>query len=418
MIINNNQASWLLARLLLMGLLLMLSAQLWAHNRSESFTSWQQQDSQLSYSFSVLRREATRLAVVGSHRQAVAALMAQHIDNTLSVYSISPTGERLDCAALQPATALQAADAYLTFEGQFHCDVATPLFIENNSFFDVVSAHSHYARVRYADEKIQELLFSDGLRVRQLAVGDVALDGLGQWQVFAQYLAIGAEHISEGLDHLAFLLALLLLASNWRQIVYLVSGFTLGHSISLVLAVLGFAMPNALMVEALIGFSIALVAIQTIATRKQLHLALLMALPVVCLGLAAYIAWLGRSYVLLVGVLGAALFAASYLSLTLKRPESQRLRLLVTAMFGVVHGFGFAGGLLEAQFSSQHVAFVLAGFNLGVELGQLLLIGLALLLARLVRPMVGVDALVFVREGLCAILAALGIFWFVARLAA
>ena len=81
---------------------------------------------------------------------------------------------------------------------------------------------------------------------------------------FGAYVALGVEHILIGVDHIAFLLALLILCRRPREVVLMVTGFTLGHSITLTLAVLGVVEPHAPVIEALIGFTIALVAVENV----------------------------------------------------------------------------------------------------------------------------------------------------------
>ena len=83
------------------------------------------------------------------------------------------------------------------------------------------------------------------------------------------YTLFGFEHILIGLDHVAFLLTLMLLAQRLRDVVFIVSGFTVGHSITLSLTVLGLAKPNLMLVEALIGFTIAMVAIENVCARHN-----------------------------------------------------------------------------------------------------------------------------------------------------
>jgi hypothetical protein len=114
-------------------------------------------------------------------------------------------------------------------------------------------------------------------------------------------------------------------------------------------------------------------------------------------------------------LLGAALFCSNYLMLSGHMRDAGRLRLVVTLVFGLIHGFGFAATLLEMQLPAQKLAQILVGFNLGVEIGQLSLVltlmGLVGLAMRarlsLPRPIV-VDA---VAAGLVAI----GTYWFVNR---
>jgi hypothetical protein len=112
---------------------------------------------------------------------------------------------------------------------------------------------------------------------------------------------------------------------------------------------------------------------------------------------------------------GAALFSASYLMMSGHLYDAARLRLVVTLVFGLIHGFGFASDLLEMRLPTERLVELLVGFNLGVEVGQLTLVftllGVVALLARirisLPRPIV-VDVL-------SSALVFLGTYWFISR---
>jgi hypothetical protein len=114
-------------------------------------------------------------------------------------------------------------------------------------------------------------------------------------------------------------------------------------------------------------------------------------------------------------LLGAGLFAANYLMLSGHLREAARLRIVVTVVFGLIHGFGFAADLLELRLPPGQLMSILLGFNLGVEIGQLTLVlallGLVTLLVRaklaLPRPIV-VDTV-------AAGLVGLGMYWFISR---
>jgi hypothetical protein len=114
-------------------------------------------------------------------------------------------------------------------------------------------------------------------------------------------------------------------------------------------------------------------------------------------------------------LLGAGLFAANYLMLSGHLRDAARLRIVVTIVFGLIHGFGFAADLLELRLPSGQLFSILLGFNLGVEIGQLTLVlaalgGVALLQRAklsLPRPIV-VDT---VSAGLVG----LGMYWFIGR---
>jgi hypothetical protein len=209
----------------------------------------------------------------------------------------------------------------------------------------------------------------------------------------ADYLRLGADHILSGSDHLVFLLALLLLGGTLRDVVRIVTGFTVAHSITLGLDVFDIVRPAAAPIEALIGLSIALVAAENL--------------------------WLagarggGRVPALTLG--GVALFAACYLALVARAAQPATLRAAVAFLFGLVHGFGFAGVLLGAALPSERLARALVGFNAGVELGQVAVVLAFWALLRLMRRWrEGRYYRDVIEYGSAAILA-LGMFWFVGR---
>lgn len=156
-------------------------------------------------------------------------------------------------------------------------------------------------------------------------------------QVVAAYAGLGVRHILTGADHLLFVLALILLTSGGWRLVQTVTAFTVAHSITLSAAALGFVHVPQPPVEAVIALSILLVAAEIVRRRAG------------AAGLAGRWPW------------------------------------LVALSFGLLHGLGFAGALSEIGLPPGHVPLALLCFNLGVEAGQLLFIGAALLLIALVR---------------------------------
>ena len=144
--------------------------------------------------------------------------------------------------------------------------------------------------------------------------------------VFVRYLQLGIEHILFGFDHLLFVFGLLLLVDSTATLVKTVSAFTVAHSVSLALAVLGFVHVPPAPVEALIAASIVLLAAE-------------LARP-----------------------------AAQPAHLTRRAPW------VVAFVFGLLHGLGFAGALTEIGVPANHIALALLSFNLGVEVGQLVFV--------------------------------------------
>jgi hydrogenase/urease accessory protein HupE len=145
----------------------------------------------------------------------------------------------------------------------------------------------------------------------------------GPWAVAGAYLRLGVEHILGGIDHLLFVLALLLLVQGWRRVVATVTAFTVAHSITLAAATLGLVHVPQKPVEAAIALSIMFVAAEIIHSRQ--------------------------------GMLG----------LTEKAPW------IVAFTFGLLHGLGFASALSEVGLPQNSIPVALLFFNLGVELGQL-----------------------------------------------
>jgi hydrogenase/urease accessory protein HupE len=173
------------------------------------------------------------------------------------------------------------------------------------------------------------------------------------------FVRLGVEHILTGYDHLLFLLALLIGASNFWRVLGIVTAFTVAHSITLSLAVLGLVHAPGTIVEPMI---------------------------------AASIVWVATSN----------LFGQS-------RPWD---RLAVTFLFGLVHGLGFADALSQLALSGWPLMRALVGFNFGVELGQAVAVGLALpvlfFVGRLKRAALMVRAASFA-------VAVVGAYWFVER---
>lgn len=163
----------------------------------------------------------------------------------------------------------------------------------------------------------------------------------GRGQVAWTYLVLGAEHILSGADHLLFVLALLMIVGGWRKLVATITAFTVAHSITLALAALGFVNVPGPPVEAIIALSIVFVAAEIVRGR--------MGNP----GLTARWPW------------------------------------IVAFTFGLLHGFGFAGALNEIGLPQSAIPLALFTFNIGVELGQLIFVGVVLILyliARRIQP--------------------------------
>ena len=205
---------------------------------------------------------------------------------------------------------------------------------------------------------------------------EVASGGSSEGTALAGYVWLGIVHIATGWDHLAFVFALLLLARRLGEVAALVTSFTAAHSVTLALAVLGTVRPDGAAVEALIGYSIALVAAENAWLLSGRGAAVPVAVAVATSGLAS-LALFGVGAVAPLVYAGLALFAACHFALLARVERPARLRAAVAFVFGLVHGFGFAGVLAELELPTERLASALFGFNLGVELGQLAVVAAA-----------------------------------------
>jgi hypothetical protein len=224
--------------------------------------------------------------------------------------------------------------------------------------------------------------------------------------------------VLSGLDHLAFLLALMLLAGRPWSAALAATGFTIGHSLTLGLVAFGWLRPHTGAVEALIGFTIAytaaLVPGGTQATASDTRLALRLAASGAVAALPLLAVLLDQQTPPWPVYAGAALFALGFGARGAASSTSSALAVLLAIAFGLVHGAGFAGGLLELDLPRDRLLGALFGFNVGVELAQLAVLGacaaLAVAAGRLPRewPVLG-------REVASATLVGLGAYWFIAR---
>ncbi len=185
----------------------------------------------------------------------------------------------------------------------------------------------------------------------------------GAFAVMATFIPSGTHHILIGPDHLLFLFGLLLLGGSLRQLVMIVTAFTIGHSITLSLAALDIVNPPPWLIEPAIALSIVVVGVDNLLQTKG---------------------------------------------------ESRDLRAWVAGAFGLVHGFGFANVLKEFGLPQEALGWSLFSFNVGVELGQLAVVVLvASLLAFVRRRRPAVDRWI-VTIGSIVVVAG-GAYWFVER---
>jgi hydrogenase/urease accessory protein HupE len=189
-------------------------------------------------------------------------------------------------------------------------------------------------------------------------------DRRGMGEIAWAYGVLGIEHILSGVDHLAFVIALLFLVGFHQRLFWTITAFTAAHSLTLALSTLGWLVLRPPPVEATIALSIMLVAGEALHQRQT---------------------W------------------------------SRRWPAAVAFLFGLVHGLGFAGALKEIGLPDNHLAVALLCFNLGVEAGQLLVVALAFAAYKGLAPLAHLQ-----KARACALyaLGAVAAYWSIGRVAA
>lgn len=212
-----------------------------------------------------------------------------------------------------------------------------------------------------ADDDAYSAFLQDGERSDLIPLsGDIEL---GFLDLIWNYLVVGFTHIlPKGLDHILFVAGLFLLSPALRPLLIQVTSFTVAHTVTLALGALGMLTISPAIVEPLIAASIVYVAVENIFSSK-LH------------------AW---------------------------RP-------VIVFCFGLLHGLGFAGVLADVGIASNFFVTALISFNVGVELGQLAVIAICLMLFGWFRKSPNYRR--FITVPLSLVIAAIGAFWFVERVA-
>jgi hypothetical protein len=376
-----------------------------AHNRSQSFSQWTISDSVISTVFTTKAREVTRLQTSSSER--LDTLLSDHISATVMVFQ-----NDIECPVISPAISVPAKSGFISAALGFDCpSISDPISIRVNSFFTNASSHVHYARVGVNGQPPLEYLFTDSHRQRSVIKKSDSVSSL--YDTIIQYAALGIEHIFGGLDHIAFLVALLLLITGLKQVVWLISGFTLGPSITLSAAVMGWVVPDLPAIEALIGYTIAIVAAENIGiiTGKTRKIGLLAMLGLILIAVLNFSLSIGLS---LLSMFGLALFTYAYLG-TDNRARTLSSRPWLAIAFGLIHGFGFASAMIEIGLPSDQIWPALLGFNVGIEIGQLAIVFGLWLLVLVVRKNISWLRIRLVVDLLSASLCGLGIYWFISR---
>lgn len=273
---------------------------------------------------------------------SMAALFDQDHDGKLSEAELNGQRQRIE-AYLREHLRLDNAGREMTFRllsfGKDEKDAIPGITFDmrfaSDDYIDALTIHYNLLFEDADPDHINFLLISQGNDMDQYVFADN--DRMFTYEnppefldVLWRYLKLGAEHIGGGYDHLLFLLALLLAASRWQDMVKIVTAFTVAHTATLILTALDVIALNDRWVESIIALSICYVAAENVFVHRVDR------------------------------------------------------RWTAAFLLGLVHGMGFAGALGEIGLPQQHLLASLLSFNAGVELGQLAVVAIVLpLLLRL-----------------------------------
>jgi hydrogenase/urease accessory protein HupE len=212
------------------------------------------------------------------------------------------------------------------------------------------------------------IVHQDGMtQMVRLTPGETGFDVAAVTTNIKVYTALGIEHILLGVDHLLFVFALLLIVNGWRRLIGTITAFTLAHSITLFAATLGWVHVPQAPVEAVIALSILFLATEIIHNRQGRP------------GMAKRFPW------------------------------------LVAFIFGLLHGFGFAGALAEIGLPEQSIPLALLFFNVGVEMGQLFFVATVVSAGWVLRKLVAEKTLQGSEVAASYLIGGLSAYWVIER---
>ncbi len=376
-----------------------------AHTRSETHSAWQIHGDMVHLQFTVPDLEAKRITSDGDMPSV--EQLGDYIAEHVGAFSGDQACKRTD-GPRQVAT----ASGYRRYEFAFECPSDDDIKVHSSAWFELVETHTDFAQIQTNEGAfIEQLITKDN---QTLDVSASALNPL-QNAGFLEFMKMGMEHIFTGIDHMSFMLGLVLISRRIRDLLFVVTGFTIGHSLTLALAVTGILRPHADYIDALVAFTIAMIGAENLgdSTHKPLFVALGMGgLMFVLVGAR----WLGAPVILpSILLIGAGIFGSNYLMLTGHMRDAGRVRLVMTLVFGLIHGFGFASNLLDMRLPSDRLMQLLFGFNFGVEVAQVMVVLSAVLIARLlVKVRLAVPRPIFT-DIAASFLVAEGLVWFLSR---
>ncbi len=366
-------------------ILFFLLSPLNAHYFSESFSKWNVVDNKVEANFSLLTLESTRIFQVENYQKI---MFEENLSETdvFKIYlsqHLKVTSEGKSCSLVDEIKELNSQEGSLNLSLNFECPSNKEIKIINNAMFNLVQSHIHIARI-YIDNNLyteKALFFND-----QSIDLNEEKENNSFSNSFYKFFSLGLDHILSGYDHLLFILGLLLLVTNLKRLLLVITGFTIGHSLTLSLSVINIIQVKSSLVEALIGYTIMFVGLEYLYKENNDHRVSMIFITTLSLLLLIFGNLINPNFPYFL-ILGILLFSLGYFYLLKNLNSENNLLSIITIIFGLIHGFGFGGFLLGSKISSENIFSGLLGFNLGVEVGQIIFVLLILLIYKLLMTL-------------------------------
>jgi hypothetical protein len=388
-------------KLLCCSLLILCSICSEAHNRSESYSKFNLTSNEQGMAIQVtssIKQDIFNNLNPTSHFKSYESLVA-YLDKAINLGSSCKLNESVEINE-------NISLGVLKFAWSFQC-LQIPESISMSLFQDLGVTHTHIARGVIDGQSVPEFMFASTQDA--WVIGLPGESNVNQSSYFG-YFKSGVQHILSGWDHLTFLLGLLLLFTG-RFLIIAITGFTIGHSLTLGLGAMNVLRVHSEIIETLIGFSILLLAVEYFHKHafeinkliKNLALSFCAFLPLTIFG--------NLDPILIVGL---ALFLTFYLSLT-NHYSSPWLPLMVTVFFGLIHGLGFASSIAESGIPQDRLLPIILSFNVGVEVGQLAVAFTLLAFLKLTKTYFRFSDFNYLHGAMGAFVFSMGTFWFISR---
>ncbi|MDC3171944.1 HupE/UreJ family protein [Pelagibacteraceae bacterium] len=403
-------------KILLFSLILItISKFSYAHYFSESYSNWIISDNKVSATFTILKLEATRVLQIDKFQEIGQEKQLSEGEVFLEYFKprISALESSKECLLDNEPSLINGKDEYHTIELSYLCASTNSIKIINNVLFDIAQSHVHLSRISINDQILEKALFYND---QTIFINDLKTKKEKSFvDSLTNFISTGMNHILTGFDHLIFLMGLIILVNNFKHLLIVITGFTLGHSITLALVALNIVVPNTLMIEALIGFTILFIAAEYMMKEEKNFIPII-AILLSILTFAAISSLFLQISMTLISFMALILITIGYFGILRNLENKGSFRVIITSLFGVIHGFGFGTFLFNSEFDQTNIISALFGFNLGVEIGQIIFLMIFILLNLSLIKLLKSKNYQYLMQTLMIIVSSLGFYWFIQRL--